>query len=168
MLAGPWVGQTLADLETDVIKVESPEATNPQWGPPWIEHDGERSAAYYHAANRGKRSIVADFRDADDLDRVRTWPPGPTCWSRISRPAAWRIRTRLRFAIGGQPGLSLFGDRLWPDRAARTRGGLRLRDTGMSGFMALTGEPDGQPMKVSSPTSPTASIRSSASRRRSR
>ena len=62
ILAGPWIGQTLADLGADVVKVESPEGDDTRrWGPPFIEADGERAAAYFHGCNRGKRSIVADF-----------------------------------------------------------------------------------------------------------
>ena len=62
ILAGPWIGQTLADLGADVIKVESPEGDDTrQWGPPYIDDGAEQSAAYYHACNRGKRSITCDF-----------------------------------------------------------------------------------------------------------
>jgi crotonobetainyl-CoA:carnitine CoA-transferase CaiB-like acyl-CoA transferase len=69
VLAGPWIGQTLADLGADVIKVESPEGDETRgWGPPFAA-DG--SAAYFHAANRGKRGIALDFRDAGDLKVTR-------------------------------------------------------------------------------------------------
>src|SRR5689334_25089120 len=72
ILAGPWAGQTLADLGADVIKVESPEGDDTRsWGPPFIENGGETSAAYFHACNRGKRSIVADFRTQEGADLVR-------------------------------------------------------------------------------------------------
>ena len=71
VLAGPWAGQILADLGADVIKIESPEGDDTRrWGPPWIEREGpdgtvHREAAYYHACNRGKRSVVADFNTED-------------------------------------------------------------------------------------------------------
>src|SRR5688572_31151333 len=58
ILAGPWAGQVLADLGAEVVKVESPEGDDTRrWGPPFIGDD----AAYFHATNRGKRSVVADF-----------------------------------------------------------------------------------------------------------
>lgn len=72
ILAGPWAGQILADLGADVIKVEAPEGDDTrQWGPPFIERDGDRSAAYFHSCNRGKRSVIADFRKPEDQEFVR-------------------------------------------------------------------------------------------------
>ena len=73
ILAGPWIGQTLADLGADVIKVEAPEGDETRrWGPPFVEgRDGQPlDAAYFHACNRGKRSVVADFRSKSDLAMV--------------------------------------------------------------------------------------------------
>ena len=62
ILAGPWIGQTLADLGADVVKVESPNGDDTrQWGPPFVEKGDDRSAAYFHSCNRGKKSIIADF-----------------------------------------------------------------------------------------------------------
>ncbi len=68
ILAGPWAGQTLSDLGAEVIKVESPGGDDTRsWGPPWVEEaDGSASAAYFHACNRGKRSVCLDFTKADD------------------------------------------------------------------------------------------------------
>ena len=72
VLAGPTTGQTLADLGADVIKVESPEGDETRaWGPPFIETDGGRAAAYFHSCNRGKRSIVADFTAERGREIVR-------------------------------------------------------------------------------------------------
>jgi amidophosphoribosyltransferase len=72
ILAGPWAGQTLADLGAEVIKVESPEGDDTRrWGPPFIERDGDRSAAYFHGCNRGKTSVAVDFRTPEGQAQVR-------------------------------------------------------------------------------------------------
>ena len=72
VLAGPTTGQTLADLGADVVKVESPEGDETRrWGPPFIDTEGEQSAAYFHSCNRGKRSVVADFGTERGREIVR-------------------------------------------------------------------------------------------------
>jgi len=75
ILAGPWAGQTLADLGADVIKVERKGAGDDTrgWGPPFVEGaDGKHiGAAYFHATNRGKRSIEMDFESEDGRRIVR-------------------------------------------------------------------------------------------------
>ncbi len=152
VLAGPWAGQILADLGADVIKIESPEGDGTrQWGPPWIEREnGEREAAYYHATNRGKRSIVADFRNEEDLARVREL-------------AASADIALENFKTGKLAKFGLDYDSLAKANPALVycsitgfgQTGPRAPEAGydfviqaMSGFMALTGEPQGQPMKM--------------------
>jgi len=72
ILAGPWAGQTLADLGADVIKIESPNGDDTrQWGPPNIANGEDESAAYFHSCNRGKRSIVANLKNVSHLQRVK-------------------------------------------------------------------------------------------------
>jgi crotonobetainyl-CoA:carnitine CoA-transferase CaiB-like acyl-CoA transferase len=72
ILAGPWAGQTLADLGAEVIKVEAPEGDDTRrWGPPFVEREGDTSAAYFHSCNRGKKSVTADFRTEEG--RARVW-----------------------------------------------------------------------------------------------
>ena len=152
VLAGPWAGQILADLGADVIKIESPEGDGTrQWGPPWIEREnGEREAAYYHATNRGKRSIVADFRNEEDLARVREL-------------AASADIALENFKTGKLAKFGLDYDSLAKANPALVycsitgfgQTGPRAPEAGydfviqaMSGFMALPGEPQGQPMKM--------------------
>jgi crotonobetainyl-CoA:carnitine CoA-transferase CaiB-like acyl-CoA transferase len=69
ILAGPWAGQILADLGADVVKVERKGTGDDTrgWGPPFVEAaDGHHlGAAYFHATNRGKRSIELDFESED-------------------------------------------------------------------------------------------------------
>ena len=66
ILAGPWAGQTLADMGATVVKVEAPGGDDTRkWGPPFVDHAGETTAAYFHSCNRGKQSVVIDFLPAD-------------------------------------------------------------------------------------------------------
>src|SRR5947207_15888715 len=65
VLAGPYATMVLGDLGADVIKVEPLEGDATRtWGPPWVgdERDGTRTAAYYLAINRNKRSLRLDLR----------------------------------------------------------------------------------------------------------
>ena len=75
ILAGPWIGQVLADLGADVVKVEAPEGDDTRkWGPPWLaDRAGEPTdqAAYYLAANRNKTSVTIDFTKAEGQALVR-------------------------------------------------------------------------------------------------
>ena len=151
ILAGPWIGQTLADLGADVIKVESPHGDDTRtWGPPWIDHPSGRAAAYYHSCNRGKRSIVADFRNAEDLKTVRT----------LIATADVVIEN---FKVGGlaQYGLDYASLKDGHPRLVHCsvtgfgqtgpysrRAGYDLAIQAMSGVMDLTGEPDGPPQRL--------------------
>ena len=77
ILAGPWAGQTLADLGAEVIKVESPDGDDTRrWGPPFVAREGDISAAYFHSCNRGKASVVVDFRTPEGQARVREMVAG--------------------------------------------------------------------------------------------
>lgn len=156
VLAGPWAGQILADLGADVIKVESPEGDGTRaWGPPWVERespDGEirREAAYYHACNRGKRDIVADFREQDDIARVRelcreadvvieNFKTGGLAKFALDYASVEKDNPRLVYC-------SITGFGQTGPRAHEA--GYDFVIQGMSGLMSLTGEPDGVPVKA--------------------
>ena len=65
ILAGPWATQMLSDLGADVVKVEADWGDDTRkWGPPFIEDD----AAYFHACNRGKRSIILDIKSDEGIE----------------------------------------------------------------------------------------------------
>ena len=148
ILAGPWIGQTLADLGADVIKVESPEGDDTRrWGPPFIEAGGESAAAYFHACNRGKRSIVADFSTERGREIVR----------RLAARADVLIEN---FKVGGlkkfgldYKSLSALNPRLvycsvtgfGQTGPYAERAGYDFLIQGMSGFMDITGDPNGEP-----------------------
>ncbi len=153
ILAGPWVGQLLADLGADVVKVESPSGDDTrQWGPPFVAGvEGENlSAAYFHACNRGKRSIALDFGKAEDLATVK-------------RLAAHADVVVENFKVGGLRKYGLDAESL---RAAHPRlvyasitgfgqtgpyaerAGYDFMIQGMAGAMSITGEADGLPQKA--------------------
>ena len=151
VLAGPWAGQILADLGADVIKVESPEGDNTRiWGPPWVEHGGETTSAYYHACNRGKRGMTADFRKGDDLDRVRKLAQGADVVLENFKPGGLaKFGLDYETLSGANRGLiycSITG--FGQDGPRRDEPGYDFVIQAMSGFMALTGEPNGDPMKM--------------------
>jgi crotonobetainyl-CoA:carnitine CoA-transferase CaiB-like acyl-CoA transferase len=153
ILAGPWAGQTLADLGADVVKVESPEGDDTRkWGPPFVAAaDGaDLSAAYFHACNRGKRSIVADF----------TTPEGRALVEKLAASADVLIEN---FKVGGlakygldHASLSKINPRLiyasitgfGQDGPYAGRAGYDFLIQGMAGAMSITGDPDGQPTKT--------------------
>jgi len=151
ILAGPWAGQTLADLGAEVVKVESPAGDDTrQWGPPFIEREGDTSAAYFHSCNRGKKSVTADFRTEEGRARVLA----------LAAQADVLIEN---FKLGGlkkhgldydslkavNPGLiycSITGFGQTGPYAHRA--GYDYIIQGMSGIMSVTGAPEGQPQKV--------------------
>lgn len=154
ILAGPWAGQTLADLGAEVVKVERPGAGDDTrgWGPPFMEAiDGSRlSSAYNLSCNRGKRSIAVDFESADG--------------QRVVKKLAARSDVVIEnFKVGGlakfgldYKGLSADNPRLiycsitgfGQEGPYSHRAGYDLLVQGMSGIMDITGPADGEPMRL--------------------
>ena len=153
ILAGPWIGQTLADLGADVIKVESPDGDDTRgWGPPFVEGaDGEDlGAAYFHSCNRGKRSIMADFRTDEgravvrDLARradvlVENFKVGGLKKYGLDYAVLKEVNPRLVYCS-----ITGFGQ----DGPYAHRAGYDFMIQGMSSIMDLTGDPAGEPQKV--------------------
>jgi crotonobetainyl-CoA:carnitine CoA-transferase CaiB-like acyl-CoA transferase len=157
ILAGPWAGQILADLGADVIKVERKGTGDDTrgWGPPFVEGaDGSHlGAAYFHATNRGKRSIELDFESEDGR--------------RIVKKLAARSDVLIEnFKVGGLAKFGLDYASLSKDNPRliycsvtgfgqtgpyAARAGYDLMAQGMGGIMDLTGTPDGEPQRAGVP-----------------
>lgn len=147
VLAGPWCGQTLADLGADVIKVESFDGDDTRgMGPPYI---GEISA-YFSCANRNKRSICIDLhkpesrevihalvKQADVL--IENFRTGTAERLGVGYEMLRAINPRLIYcSVSGYGRTGPEAKRAGYDYAVQAEGGL----------MAITGARDGAPNKV--------------------
>ena len=154
ILAGPWAGQTLADLGASVIKVERTGAGDDTraWGPPFVEGlNGERlDSAYYHSCNRGKRSIAVDFETSEGQDIVRklaleadvvieNFKAGGLAKYGLDYTSLAALNPRLVYCS-----ITGFGQ----TGPYAHRAGYDFMIQGMGGMMDLTGAPDGEPMKI--------------------
>ena len=155
VLAGPWASQLLADLGAEVIKIERPGGGDEArgWGPPWLTTpDGEETheSAYFTCANRGKKSVAVD------LSR----PEGQALVRRLAERSDALLEN---FKVGALERLGLG----YVDLAAlnprlvycsitgfgqggpyRNRPGYDFLLQAMGGLMSVTGDPEGEPMKV--------------------
>ncbi len=152
ILAGPWAGQTLADLGAEVIKIEGPGGDDTRrWGPPFVANsDGTQDAAYFHAANRGKRSVMADFSTPEGQAQVRAlaasadvlienFKVGGLAKYGLDYASLAEINPRLVYCS-----ITGFGQ----DGPYAGRPGYDFVIQGMSGIMDLTGDPAGEPQKI--------------------
>ncbi len=147
VLAGPYCTMVLGDLGADVIKVESPEGDETRgWGPPFVA--GE--SAYFLCVNRNKRSMVVNFktehgrqilheliRRSDVL--VENFRPGTLARFSLDFESAAAINSNLIYCS-----ITGFGQ----TGPLRARPGYDFMIQAMGGLMSVTGEPDGEPMKV--------------------
>lgn len=151
ILAGPWAGQTLADLGATVIKVESPEGDDTRrWGPPFIRDGDDVAAAYFHSCNRGKLSITADFNSAEDVEKLRAlianadvvvenFKVGALKKFGLDYESLKAINSKLIYCS-----ITGFGQ----TGPYAERAGYDFIVQGMAGIMDLTGEPDREPQKI--------------------
>ena len=150
VLAGPWAGQTLSDLGCDVIKVESPAGDDTrQWGPPFVTRDDDVSASYFHSTNRGKASVICDFRTPEGVAKLKALladadilienfkTGGLAKYGMDYATLSARFPALIYCSITG------FGQ----TGPYAHRPGYDFIIQGMSGLMSITGEPDRQPQK---------------------
>ena len=154
ILAGPWATQLLADLGAEVIKIEKPEVGDDTrgWGPPFVvgEHEADLFSAYYLAANRGKKSVAVDFSKRDGREIVAAL--AKSCDVVIENfkvdglkrlgldyEALSAVNSRLIFCS-----ITGFGQ----TGPYKDKPGYDLLVQAMGGLMSITGDPDGEPMKV--------------------
>lgn len=156
VLAGPYCTMILADLGADVVKVEPPEGDATRgWGPPWVgdADAGTRTAAYFLAVNRNKRSIRLDLRTDSGREVLHRLVRGADALVENFRPgglAKLGIDDQTLRAL--EPGLvHLAISGYGPDGPAGTRPGYDFVIQAVGGLMSITGDADadgGGPTKV--------------------
>ena len=147
VLAGPLATMTLADLGARVIKVERPGAGDDTraWGPPYSPH----AATYFEGVNRNKESVALDLKDPADVHRAR----------RLAARADVVIENFLpgtldRLGIGyddvarDNPGVIYVSVTGFGSAGGARMPGYDFVVQALGGLMHITGEPDGDPMKV--------------------
>lgn len=156
ILAGPTCTQLLGDLGAEVIKIENPATGGDDtrtWGPPFImDPDGEQTdlSAYFMCANRNKLSVAVDI----------TTPEGQATIKALAATADVLIEN---FKPGGLAKYGLDAATMLAENPAlvycsisgfgqtgpnASKPGYDLMAQGFGGIMSITGEPDGEPMKV--------------------
>ncbi len=156
ILAGPTCTQLLGDLGAEVIKIENPKSGGDDtrgWGPPFVEGaDGEQTdlSAYFMCANRNKLSVAVDIATEEGQETIRALaetadviienfkPDGLKKYG-LDHETLLKAHSHLIYCS-----ISGFGQ-TGPNRE---KPGYDLMAQGFGGIMSLTGEPEGQPMKV--------------------
>lgn len=148
VLAGPYCTMTLGDLGADVLKIEQTGRGDDTraWGPPWVDTE----SAYYLSVNRNKRSMTLDLKQpaAQQIIRelaaqsdivVENFKRGGLERMNIGYEQLREVNPRLIWAtVSGYGQTGPFAD----------RPGYDFVTQGEAGIMAITGEPEGEPMKV--------------------
>jgi len=158
ILAGPFCTQLLGDLGADIIKIERPGSGDDtrRFGPPFLKDDQGNDtveSAYFMAANRNKRSVAVDISK----------PEGQTLIRRIAQKSHVLVEN---FKVGNLARYGLGYDDLKEDNLGLVycsitgfgqtgpyaeRPGYDPLIQAMGGFMSVTGEPSGEPMKAGVP-----------------
>jgi len=147
VLAGPYCTMVLGDLGAEVIKVEPPEGDETRgWGPPFAS--GE--SAYYLCVNRNKRGMVVNLKTDEgrailrDLAMqsdvlVENFRPGTLKKFGLDFETLHELNPRLVYCS-----ISGFGQ----TGPLKDMPGYDFMIQAMGGIMSVTGEPEGEPMKV--------------------
>jgi crotonobetainyl-CoA:carnitine CoA-transferase CaiB-like acyl-CoA transferase len=156
VLAGPWCTQILADFGADVIKVEVPRKGDDTraWGPPYlIDGEGKEDrgeSAYYLSCNRNKRSVAINLADPEGAALIRklaleadilveNFKVGGLRKYGLDYETLHAINPRLVYCS-----ITGFGQ----TGPYANRGGYDFVAQGMGGFMSITGDTDGPPLRA--------------------
>ena len=147
-LAGPLAGAILADLGADVIKVERPETGDDAraWGPPFVDD----TALPFHNMNRNKRSVVVNFKDAEEMQRLYQLIEQSDIFLHNLRPGvAEQVGLGADRLLSRNPKLiycavTAFGH----TGPLKDKPGYEILLQAFGGLMSMTGQEDGPPVRM--------------------
>jgi crotonobetainyl-CoA:carnitine CoA-transferase CaiB-like acyl-CoA transferase len=149
VLTGPFATQTLGDFGADIIKIEPPAGDDTRaWGPPYAH--GSSEATYFQSANRNKRSITIDLKTESGLEAARKIIASSDVLIENFRPGTLEklglapvdlMARDSRLIVCSITGFGSSGP-------LKSWAGYDVIAQGMSGFMAYTGDPAGDPTKA--------------------
>ena len=149
VLTGPFATQTLGDFGADIVKIEPPSGDDTRaWSPPYAH--GSSEATYFQSANRNKRSITLDLKTESGLETARkiiarsdvlieNFRPGTL--GKLGLAPTDLMARDSRLIVCSITGFGSSGP-------LKSWAGYDVIAQGMSGFMAYTGDPAGDPTKA--------------------
>lgn len=147
-IAAPFAGTIFADLGAEVIKVEKPGGDDARG---WLVRcEGGAVPLAFHILNRGKKSVLVDFRDAGEMERFRRFLDGVDVVIHNLRPGlAEDLGLDAATLLACNPRLvycevGAFGHK----GPLRRKPGYEPLGHAYSGIMAVNGEPDGPPLRT--------------------
>jgi len=155
ILAGPWASQMLADLGAEVIKIERPKVGDDtrSWGPPYMPDESGKAtteSAYFHCANRGKQSVCIDMSKIEGQGLIKelavhsdvlieNFKVGGLKKYGLDYESLKTINPKLVYCS-----ITGFGQ----TGPYAERAGYDFMIQAMGGMMSVTGDADGEPMKI--------------------
>ncbi len=155
ILAGPTCTQLLGDLGAEIIKIENPNGGDDTrtWGPPFVtgRHGAPTDlSSYFLCANRNKLSVAVDIATDEGQETIRQLAAQSDIVIENFKPGGLaKYGLDAATLCAADPALiycSISGYGQTGPNAHKP--GYDLMAQGYGGIMSLTGEPDGQPMKV--------------------
>ena len=148
-VAGPYATQILGDMGADVIKVEPPGGDAARtWGPPWVGED----SPVFQVANRNKRAVVLNLRRDEDRERAQQLAgEADVVVEAFRRGVAERLGIGYETVRAANPGVVYVSvTSHGPTGPLRDDPGYDSLFQARSGLVSVTGEPEGNPVRVGS------------------
>jgi formyl-CoA transferase len=155
VLGGPYATMVLSDHGAEVIKIEPPQGDETRdWGPPFLERDGDKDASYFLGVNRNKRSLALDIASPEGRAVLLRLLEGADVLVENFKPGTM-ARWGLDYDADLEPKFPrLIHCRVSGFGAEGPLGGLPGYDAivaAMTGVMSINGDPSTGPMRTGTP-----------------